>query len=66
MEQSRRYLLSLALLTVGFLWLWTFNRNPHILLKYFSHQGYIFTWVYFLLAYLGRTSLFGYQRRYLF
>lgn len=58
--------INFALLTFGFFWLWTFNRNPHVLTKYFSHQGYVLTWLYFLLVITDCQKVFNYSRVRLF
>lgn len=64
--EEQRSKVNFVLMTLGFFWLWTFNRNPHVLFKYFSHQGYILTWAYFLAVMMNWRSILNYPTKRLF
>ena len=58
--------LSLALMSIGYLWLWCFNRNPHVLVKFMTMQAYFLAWLYFLLLALRKNNILGYSIERLF
>lgn len=53
-------------MSIGYLWLWYFNRNPHVLLKFITMEAYFLTWVYFFLLVLERKEVLGYSMERLF
>ena len=62
MRGNQQFLiLSLALMSIGYLWLWTFNRNPHVLIKFVTMESYFCTWLYFLLRVMKKNDIFGYS-----
>ena len=53
-------------MTLGYLYLWTFNRDPNVLVKFFTMQSYFLTWFFYLLSILRRTMLWKISREGIF
>ena len=49
--------IGLFLMSGGYIWLWCFNRDPHVIIKFFSLQAYLFVWVFYLISALGINSI---------
>lgn len=68
MEVDRKsfHKLALGLMTIGYIWLWFFNRNPHVLIKFLTMQSYFLVWLYFLMQTLNKNDISGYSMDRLF
>lgn len=49
-------ILGAVLLSLGYVWWFTFDSNYHLLVKYLTMQSYFTCWVYFLLLAIGLRS----------
>jgi hypothetical protein len=65
MKDKWKYV-SLFLLTIGYIWLFSFKFDLHICIKSLSLQAYFLVWLYFLLLVLNFTSVFNFSIERLF
>ena len=53
-------------MTLGYLSLWTFNRDPNAVVKSFTMQGYFCIWIFYLLSILKKSMLWKIPREGIF
>lgn len=53
--------IAFGFMSLGYLWLWIFNRNPHVLVKFITMEAYFLVWLYFLILAINKNSILGYN-----
>lgn len=60
-SQKKFYVLAWSFLMIGYIWLWCFNTNPHVLIKFLSLKAYLLAWLYYLLKIFCVKEIKGYK-----